>query len=76
MFRLQRLKNFFMYNLWSWNILYLGGEVIILLDFFGVVGIQLRVDLFFGFPSSFCVVGLLGISPVYLFRILVIYALA
>ena len=28
----QRLKNFFVYNLWSWNILYLGGDAIILLS--------------------------------------------
>ena len=29
----QRLKNFFVYNLWNWNKLYLGGEVITLLGF-------------------------------------------
>ena len=72
----QRLKNFFVYNLWSWNILYLGGEAITLLGFFGVVGFQLRAGLFFGFPGSFCVVGLPGISHVYRFRFLVISALA
>ena len=29
----QRLKNFFVYNLWSWRRLYLGGEAITLLGF-------------------------------------------
>ena len=41
-----------------------------------MVGFQLRAGLFFGLPSSFCVMGLPGISPIYRFRFLVLYALA
>ena len=36
------------------------------LRFFGVAGFQLRADLFFVVLGSFCVVGLSGISLVYL----------
>ena len=55
--------------------MYLGGEALILLAFFGVVGFQLRVGLFFVVLSSICLVWLPGISHVYLFTFWVIFAL-
>ena len=65
-----------MYSLWSWNKSYLGGVALILLAFFGVVGFQLRIGLFFVVLSSFCLVWLPGISHVYLFTSWVIFAFA
>ena len=49
----QRLKYSFVYNLWSWNISYLGDEVFSLIGFFGVVGFKLRGGEVFCSPSFF-----------------------
>ena len=35
----QRLKNSFVYSLWSWNSLFVGDEASLLIGFFGVVGL-------------------------------------
>ena len=43
----QRLKYSFVYNLWSWNTVYLGEEAYSLVGFFGVIGLELRAGGFF-----------------------------